>query len=82
MVNAALSAPTVSARTVSCRPPYLSDPEQQDGLDPQRFTLLNWNGQVTTKSGKKKVYDTDPHTSLRRRFLLSAAGFLPIESQL
>ena len=24
--------------------PYLSDLDRQDGLDPQRFTLLNWTG--------------------------------------
>jgi len=28
--------------------PYLSDLDQQDGLDPQRFTLLNWNGHKET----------------------------------
>ncbi len=28
--------------------PYLSDPDQQNGLDPQRFTLLNWNGHKET----------------------------------
>ncbi len=37
---------------------------------------------VTTKSGEKKVYYTEPHISVWRRFLLSPAGFFPIESQL
>ncbi len=47
---------------------------EDDGME-----FIRW---VTTKSGEKKMYYTEPHTSLWRRFLLSAAGFLPIESQL
>lgn len=47
---------------------------EDDGME-----LIRW---VTTKFGEKKVYYTEPHTSVWRRFLLSLAGFLPIESQL
>ncbi len=47
---------------------------EDDGME-----FIRW---VTTKSGEKKVYYTDPHALVWRRFLLSVAGFLPIEYQL
>jgi putative cardiolipin synthase len=48
--------------------------EVEDGVD-----LIRW---VTVRDGEEKVYTTDPYASLWQRFMLSVAGFLPIESQL
>jgi len=48
--------------------------EVEDSVD-----LIRW---VTVRDGEEKVYTTDPYASLWRRFMLSVAGFLPIESQL
>jgi len=48
--------------------------EVEDSVD-----LIRW---VTVRDGEEKVYTTDPYASLWRRFILSIAGWLPIESQL
>jgi len=48
--------------------------EVEDSVD-----LIRW---VTVRDEEEKVYTTDPYASLWRRFILSVAGFLPIESQL
>jgi putative cardiolipin synthase len=46
----------------------------EDGME-----FLRW---VITENGETKIFTHDPYTSLWRRFLLSLAGWLPIESQL
>ena len=46
----------------------------EDGME-----FLRW---VITENGETKIFTHDPYTSLWRRFLLSLAGLLPIESQL
>jgi len=41
--------------------------------------LIRW---VTIKDGQEIIYTSDPYASVWRRFILSVAGWLPIESQL
>lgn len=41
--------------------------------------LIRW---VTVRDGREEIYTTDPYASIWRRFMLSVAGWLPIESQL
>jgi putative cardiolipin synthase len=50
----------------------------QDGVE-DSVDLLRW---ITVRDGRKEIFTTDPYTSLWRRFILSVAGWLPIESQL